>query len=43
MHLFEQFNQCGWTVFVCSMHQDLINHAIAHITLQQGKLAENHS
>jgi len=44
MHLFEQFNQVGVTVFVASHDQDLINQLpYRHITLQQGKLAENHS
>ena len=44
MHLFEQFNQVGVTVFIASHDQDLINQMpYRHITLQQGKLAENHS
>lgn len=44
MHLFEQFNQVGVTVFIASHDQDLINQmSYRHITLQHGKLAENHS
>ncbi|MCB2428310.1 cell division ATP-binding protein FtsE [Methylophaga pinxianii] len=44
MHLFEQFNQVGVTVFIASHDQDLINQLpYRHITLQQGRLAENHS
>jgi cell division transport system ATP-binding protein len=44
MRLFEQFNQVGVTVFIASHDQDLINQmSYRHITLQQGKLAENHS
>lgn len=43
MRLFEQFNQVGVTVFIASHDQDLINQmSYRHITLQQGKLAENH-
>ncbi len=41
MHLFEQFNQVGVTVFIASHDQDLINQMpYRHITLQQGKLAD---
>ena len=44
MHLFEQFNQVGVTVFIASHDQDLISQLpYRHITLQQGRLAENHS
>ncbi|MDO8828170.1 cell division ATP-binding protein FtsE [Methylophaga sp.] len=44
MHLFEQFNQVGVTVFIASHDQDLINRMpYRRITLQHGKLAENHS
>ncbi|ODN65802.1 cell division ATP-binding protein FtsE [Methylophaga muralis] len=44
MYLFEQFNQVGVTVFIASHDQDLINQmSYRHITLQHGKLAENHS
>lgn len=44
MHLFEQFNQVGVTVFIASHDQDLINQLpYRHITLSQGRLAENHS
>lgn len=44
MRLFEQFNQVGVTVFIASHDQDLINQmSYRRITLQQGKLAENHS
>lgn len=44
MHLFEQFNQVGVTVFIASHDQDLINQmSYRHITLQHGKLAENYS
>lgn len=43
MHLFEQFNQVGVTVFIASHDQDLISQLpYRHITLQQGRLAENH-
>ena len=44
MHLFEQFNQVGVTVFIASHDQDLISQLpYRHITLQQGRLAENYS
>lgn len=44
MHLFEQFNQVGVTVFIASHDQDLISQLpYRHITLQQGRLAETHS
>lgn len=44
MHLFEQFNQVGVTVFIASHDQELINQLpYRHITLQQGNLAESHS
>lgn len=44
MHLFEQFNQVGVTVFIASHDQDLINQLpYRHITLSQGRLAENYS
>lgn len=44
MHLFEQFNQVGVTVFIASHDQDLINQLpYRHITLSKGRLAENHS
>lgn len=41
MHLFEQFNQVGVTVFIASHDQDLISQMpYRHITLQRGKLAD---
>jgi cell division transport system ATP-binding protein len=40
MHLFEQFNQVGVTVFVATHDQDLINRMpYRQITLHQGRLA----
>lgn len=40
MHLFEQFNQVGVTVFIASHDQELINRMpYRQITLQQGRLA----
>lgn len=40
MHLFEQFNQVGVTVFVATHDLELINRmSHRHITLQQGRLA----
>lgn len=40
MHLFEQFNQVGVTVFIATHDQELINRMpYRQITLQQGRLA----
>jgi len=41
MHLFEQFNQVGVTVFIATHDQDLIDRMpYRQITLQQGRLAQ---
>lgn len=40
MHLFEQFNQVGVTVFIATHDQDLIRSmTYRHVALQQGRLA----